>query len=140
MNSHIKRYTKQQEWKGFVKKFDHRKQVFRFEHKVFLLNIEDIGLMVSIKEMNRQRNYSIRIDFGGVGWLIAELNKAKQRFGEGRAFSKYQATYALFLLQRYNNKNGSYELIYVTTRSGDASDCFSSGQGWRRLDRDCVLA
>lgn len=39
---------------------------------------------------------------------MIELDRAKQRFREVRFFSKYQATYALFLLQRYINKNGSF--------------------------------
>lgn len=79
----------------------HRERSFNFEHKSFFFKIENDGCNVIIIEKVRDNSFSITIDFGGV-------DRARQRFAESRFFSKYQASYALFLLQRYSNKNGSF--------------------------------
>ncbi|KAM7473155.1 hypothetical protein LguiB_020398 [Lonicera macranthoides] len=88
--------------------FRNRERGFSFEHKQFQFKIEDGGDMIIINEIIRNNKYSVKIDFGGVHWLIRGLNKVSQSFGENQFFSKFHASYALFLLQRYSNKNGCF--------------------------------
>ncbi|KAM7497694.1 hypothetical protein LguiA_022108 [Lonicera macranthoides] len=134
MNNQTSWHPKMQGRKGSFRVFDHRNQVFRIEHKVFLLNIEDNGSMVSIKEMNRQRTYTIRIDFGGVYWLLEGLKSAAHRFKDKVFFSKYLASYAMFTMEKYSNKNGSF-IRLLEIRKGTVTNIVifpagSKGNGW----------
>ncbi|KAM7473199.1 hypothetical protein LguiB_020442 [Lonicera macranthoides] len=123
-----------QERNGSVRMFHHRNQVFRFKHKVFLLNIEDNGSMVPIKEMNRQRTYTVRIDFGGVHWLLESLKSAAHQFKDKVFFSRYLASYAMFTLEKYSNKNGSFiRLLEIRKSTVTIIVIFSAGpkgNGW----------
>lgn len=74
----------------------------------FHFSIEDGGTKAVIIETVGNREFSPSTDFGGVKWLYEGLKKARQRINDVNFFSKYQASYALFLLQRWNNKNGSF--------------------------------
>ncbi|KAM7468916.1 hypothetical protein LguiA_007099 [Lonicera macranthoides] len=123
-----------QERNGSVRMFHHRNQVFRFKHKVFLLNIEDNGSMVPIKEMNRQRTYTVRIDFSGVHWLLESLKSAAHQFKDKVFFSRYLASYAMFTLEKYSNKNGSFiRLLEIRKSTVTIIVIFSAGpkgNGW----------
>lgn len=83
-------------------------EYYRFEHKIFLVEIENGGSMAVIKERNWTRAFSLKIDFSWVSWLIEEPRREALNFKEEKLFRKYQASYALFWLQRYRNKNGSF--------------------------------
>ncbi|KAM7473628.1 hypothetical protein LguiB_020871 [Lonicera macranthoides] len=134
MNSHPRRYFEMQKRKSSDSVFQHRRRVFRFEHKVLLLNIEDNGSIVLIKEMNRLRTYSIRIDFGGVYWLMESLKSATQQFKDRVFFSRYLASYAIFTLEKYTNKNGSF-IRLLEIRKGTVTNIVifpagPKGNGW----------
>lgn len=58
--------------------------------------------------MNHQCSFSITIDFGGVSWLMDGLKSAAQHFRDKAFFSRYIASYAIFTMERYSNKNGSF--------------------------------
>ena len=66
-----------------------------------------------IRETNRHYSYFIQIDFGGVNWLIEGLKSAAYNFNESFLLKKYQALYALFVMERYSNKNGSFIILVV---------------------------
>ena len=85
-----------------------RERKFRIEYKSFTLKIDNGGSSATIVEEIRNQKFSVSIDLGGVHWLINSFKRSKAQFSDNNFFAKYQASYALFLLQRYNNKNGSF--------------------------------
>ncbi|KAM7465483.1 hypothetical protein LguiB_013045 [Lonicera macranthoides] len=94
--------------RSVVSIFGTRDRCFRFEFKSFKFQIENGGTLVRIIEQTRNQNFVVSIDFGGVFWLVNNLRKAKEQFSKGSFFTKYQTSYALFLLQRFDNQNGSF--------------------------------
>ncbi|KAM7522630.1 hypothetical protein LguiA_012532 [Lonicera macranthoides] len=117
--------------------YTHRRQIFRFEHKAFYFDIHDNGSKVIIKEMNRLHSYSIQIDFGGVKWLIEGLKSVAYNFNEIFKPKKYQASYALFVMERDANKNGSF-IRLVELRKGTSMNTVIfpagiKGNGWRGI-------
>ncbi|KAM7473425.1 hypothetical protein LguiB_020668 [Lonicera macranthoides] len=87
--------------------------------------------------MNRLHSYSIQIDFGGVKWLIEELKSAAYNFNATFKPKKYQASYALFVMERYANKNGNFirlvELRKGTTMNTVIFPAGIKGNGWRGI-------
>ena len=82
---------------------------FDFEFKSFRMSLDKNGSRVCIEEILRNgRRFSVNIDLGGVDWLIRAVLDANIQRKEKIYASKYQASYALFLVQRYQNKNGSF--------------------------------
>ncbi|KAM7532413.1 hypothetical protein LguiB_035823 [Lonicera macranthoides] len=68
------------------------------------------------------------------GKTIKNLKKAKNQVNEVNFFSKYQASYALFLLQRYNNNNGSF-ISLLRLQQGTVKRVIffpggAKGEGW----------
>ncbi|KAM7519316.1 hypothetical protein LguiB_018278 [Lonicera macranthoides] len=117
--------------------YTHRRQIFRLEHKAFYFDIHDNGSKVIIKEMNRLHSYSIQIDFGGVKWLIEELKSAAYNFNATFKPKKYQASYAMFVMERYANKNGTFIRIVELRKSNSMNIVIFSagikGNGWRGI-------
>ncbi|KAM7465628.1 hypothetical protein LguiB_013190 [Lonicera macranthoides] len=93
--------------------------------------------MVIINETIHNNKYSVKIDFGGVHWLIKGLNKASQSFGENQLFSEYHTSYALFLLQRYSDKNGCFmslsKLQQGTVKCVVVFPAGKKGDGWSEV-------
>ncbi|KAM7513158.1 hypothetical protein LguiB_012033 [Lonicera macranthoides] len=88
---------------AFNANYSHRQRRLQFEYKSFSFSIDNGGASVTIVEEIWDKKFSVSIDFGGIVWMIQNLKKAKHRVNEVNFFSKYQASYTLFLLQRYNN-------------------------------------
>ncbi|KAM7469618.1 hypothetical protein LguiA_007801 [Lonicera macranthoides] len=63
--------------------YSNRSREFRFEYKRFTFEVDNGGSMGIITETNRQRSYTIRIDFGGMFWLMEGLYSAARGSGEG---------------------------------------------------------
>lgn len=91
--------------------------------------------MVIITETNHQRSYTIRIDFGGTFWLMEGLYSAARGFDESKFFQKYQASYSLFIMEKYSNRNGSFirllELQRGTVSKIIIHPAGNRGEGWR---------
>ncbi|KAM7508828.1 hypothetical protein LguiA_019281 [Lonicera macranthoides] len=88
-----------------------------------------------ITETNRQRSYTIRIDFGGMFWLMEGLYSAARGSGESKFFQKYQASYGLFIMEKYSNRNGSFIRLLELQRGMLSNTIIlpagNRGEGWR---------
>ncbi|KAM7489698.1 hypothetical protein LguiB_027182 [Lonicera macranthoides] len=130
---------------GFIENYSHRQRRLRFEYKSFSFKIDNGGASVTIVEEVRHQKFLVSIDFGGVDWMIQNLKKAKNQFNEVNFFSKYQASYALFLLQRYNNNKGSF-ISLLRLHQGVVKNVVSFpsgviGEGWLEIAKElhCLL-
>ncbi|KAM7493504.1 hypothetical protein LguiB_028113 [Lonicera macranthoides] len=114
--------------------FRNRESRFIFEFKSFRFEIDNGGAFVKIVEKTRNQNFTVSMDFGGAFWLITSLKKAKAQFSKGTFFTKYQASYALFLLQRYNNRYGSFislsKVHQSIVKSVVVFQAGKEGEGW----------
>lgn len=64
--------------------FKHRETNFSFEFKYFRFQINNSGTGVLITESNCNNSFKLSIDFGGAGWLIANLRRAMRDFSNER--------------------------------------------------------
>ncbi|KAM7521108.1 hypothetical protein LguiB_020070 [Lonicera macranthoides] len=114
--------------------FRNRERRFIFEFKSFRFEIDNGGDFVKIVEKTRNQTFTVSMDFGGAFWLITSLKKAKAQFSKGSFFTKYQASYALFLLQRYNNKYGSFiclsKVHQIIVKNVMVFPAGKEGEGW----------
>ncbi|KAM7506467.1 hypothetical protein LguiA_016920 [Lonicera macranthoides] len=115
--------------------YSNRSREFRFEHKRFSFEVDNGGSMGIITETNRQRSYTIRIDFGGMFWLMEGLYSAARGSGESKFFQKYQASYGLFIMEKFSNKNGSFIRLLELQRGMVSNTIIfpagNRGEGWR---------
>ncbi|KAM7507612.1 hypothetical protein LguiA_018065 [Lonicera macranthoides] len=115
--------------------YSNRSRKFRFEYKRFTFEVDNGGSMGIITETNRQRSYTIRIDFGGMFWLMEGLYSAARGSGESKFFQKYQASYGLFVMEKYSNRNGSFIRLLELQRGMLSNTIIlpagNRGEGWR---------
>ncbi|KAM7484876.1 hypothetical protein LguiA_000885 [Lonicera macranthoides] len=120
--------------RSVVSIFGTRDRCFRFEFKSFKFQIENGGTLVRIIEQTRNQNFVVSIDFGGGFWLVNNLRKAKEQFSKGSFFTKYQTSYALFLLQRFDNQNSSFislsKIQQSIVKSVVVFPAGQEGEGW----------
>ncbi|KAM7481307.1 hypothetical protein LguiB_005890 [Lonicera macranthoides] len=117
-----------------------RERRFKLEFKSYIFKINNGGTTATIVEEIRKQRYSVCIDFGGINWSINDLKAAKQQYDNKRFFSKFQAFYALFLLQRYNNSNGSF-ISLARLHRGVMKHAVSfpsrdKGRGWLKVSEE----
>ncbi|KAM7479194.1 hypothetical protein LguiA_027407 [Lonicera macranthoides] len=115
--------------------YSNRSREFRFEYKRFTFEVDNGGSMGIITETNRQRSYTIRIDFGGMFWLMEGLYSSARGSGESKFFQKYQASYGLFVMEKYSNRNGSFIRLLELQRGMLSNTIIlpagNRGEGWR---------
>ena len=120
--------------------FNHLERVFRIEHKLFLLGVENGDKSVKFVERNRVKEFHMSVEMGGAIWLCDTTSDVVVYDGKSSFLRTFRGNSYVLMVTINANNRGSFLRINMH-RGTVSSIVVPSGNGrsgWRSLHRSLM--